>query len=393
MPPSIQERPAATWNVASIDQRDVAPTVAKRQTARSTSTALAASPSLAQLTARSRSGSHASQDNYVLTDLSGSMRAVLFSWVEAPNPKVDLAAAAAARRAEEQRAAADAAAKAAADAAARQAEEERAAAAADAAAQAAAAASARTTPHIQEMNGRSGQVKNRWMPTIDFHSKKPASPQYHYAKSLSAAARTEVAAHLERIIKAGGDEGLGVSLDQAVQMWLSIQHARLRTHKAEQRADHRRAHIGKMLLRTGNPVTAVKDLRQEHKNYYRDRLRPEYEAAFNAFMTALADPDMPDGVKTKLAAELVDRHLGTEKTIAPDDGDRIVEALDGPPRRASHTTRRLPANRTPEMYQAAVDMAAGGYRSTLGAVTVTTEFTLSYESSPGAKRVPHRDVF
>ena len=256
---------------------------------------------------------------------------------------------------------------------------------------------ARANTHIGHMNGLDGQVKRRWkrwMPSVDLHPRKPDSAQYHYAKGLTAPERTALTARLEQIIRANGAPELGVTQAQAVQMWLSVQHARLRTHTPAQRSEHRSDQVWRMVgtgaatvawpLLAGlggmisvveeaesvagsmmqGPISPINGMRQEHKDYYRDPRRPEYAPAFDAFMRALADDQIPDDVKQTILTELLERHIRTEKTIAPVNVNRIVREMNGPALRWGRTTRRLPdpARITAEARQAVIALAAGGYR-------------------------------
>lgn len=224
--------------------------------------------------------------------------------------------------------------------------------------------------------------------------KKPTSPQYEYAKGLSSDERTELARHLMRIIK-GAATIPGVNEEQATQMWLSVQYARLRTHTRGQQAAFRSHQVGTVvgevigttvgwfmmlpLVRAAvmagepggatraaaalTPFTApIPPMLDNRREYFRDAARPEYRKAFNAFMSALADAGIPGPQKEVIFTELVERHIRTEKTIAPDQVNAIVHAMNGPELLPNHHTRRLPDNITPEMRAAVFSLAEGGYR-------------------------------
>lgn len=255
------------------------------------------------------------------------------------------------------------------------------------------AISAEAQGHIRQMAAISGKVKSRFRPGVDLFNNKPSSPQYQFAKKqLSETERNELSSALEHLIKHGGSQELDLTADKAVQMWLAVQHARLRTHTTEQRKDHRFGQVAKAVgvplataawpavMMVGGvvstvaedqdemsglilaPMTLIKGIRKEHKNYYRDPTRPEYGAAFNGFMSILGDPAVPALHKQTIAKELVERHLKNEKTIAPMDNDAIVRAMGGPERRRGHTVRRAPRDINAQMHDAVIQLAADGYR-------------------------------
>jgi hypothetical protein len=78
------------------------------------------------------------------------------------------------------------------------------------------------------MSDLSPQRTKRWF-------KKSASEQYLYAKSLTPEQRSALEQALEQRFRNSQEPHAGEALD----MWLSVQQARLRTHSPEQRAAHR----------------------------------------------------------------------------------------------------------------------------------------------------------
>ena len=66
--------------------------------------------------------------------------------------------------------------------------------------------------------------------------KKSASPQYRYAKGLTAEQRGQLESALEQRFR--NPAAPAEARDSALAMWLSVQQARLRTHTAGHRNHH-----------------------------------------------------------------------------------------------------------------------------------------------------------
>lgn len=140
------------------------------------------------------------------------------------------------------------------------------------------------------MSELSDQRVRRWF-------KKSASEQYLYAKALTPAQRGD----LERALEAQFRERDNPDAETALTMWLSLQQARLRTHRD---SDHAKSGLGMMrVLMPGN-----------RKEYFRSTARPEYEVAFDNFMRIIGEP-LVDGKLRMAAAQRFVYHARSELTL------------------------------------------------------------------------------
>lgn len=122
------------------------------------------------------------------------------------------------------------------------------------------------------------------------------------------------------------------------------------------------AGIGRSLAGLTPFTAAVPELRALARDYHRSPDRPEYRVAFDDFMEALADPALDEASRQAIAHTLVEQHMRREGTIAPDQVNDLVEAMQGDPVPRGHTTRPLPENIGPERLAVLQSVAAAGYR-------------------------------
>ncbi|KQV81260.1 NEL-type E3 ubiquitin ligase domain-containing protein [Rhizobacter sp. Root1221] len=157
------------------------------------------------------------------------------------------------------------------------------------------------------MSQLSAERSTRWF-------KKSASEQYHFAKVMSPAQRGDLERCLEARFRSPGDP----QAERALDMWLSVQQARLRTHGDGQRSEHRL----QMLLKVALPAATVLGaglgaacFHQGRQDYYASRDRPEYATAFDNFMRIIGDGALPMDVRMTAARRLA-YHAQREGTIA-----------------------------------------------------------------------------
>jgi hypothetical protein len=227
--------------------------------------------------------------------------------------------------------------------------------------------------HIGAMSRRSSIVKNRMAPTVALVPRKPSSGQYQYAKGLTAPERVLLTARLEECIRGGQPVMPGITRAQAVDMWLSVQHARLRKHTKDHRTKHRKTEAKyygatALLTVTAGPIGLIplKKALGAHKDYYTSLKRPEYEDAFNSFMEMLS-ADIDEASKRKIADALLNRHLGCEGTIAVFDAGRIAEAMDASQPASGPAARRIPTESRDVVLErgrqdAVIKLAESGFR-------------------------------
>lgn len=157
------------------------------------------------------------------------------------------------------------------------------------------------------MSQLSAERSTRWF-------KKSASEQYHFAKSMSPAQRGDLERCLEARFRSADDP----QAERALDMWLSVQQARLRTHGDEQRSEHRLQMLLKVALPTATVLGAgvgAAYFHQGRQDYYASRDRPEYATAFDNFMRVIGDGALPMDVRMTAARRLA-YHARREGTIA-----------------------------------------------------------------------------
>lgn len=160
---------------------------------------------------------------------------------------------------------------------------------------------------IREMSALSFERVRRWF-------KKSASEQYLYAKSLTPEQRGALEQALEQRFRDPSDPQAAAALD----MWLSVQQARLRTHTPEQQTAHR----WRLLTQSALPaVTGVRAgaaaarLRRNWSDYYASPERPEYSPAFSNFMRIIGDESLNFFTRMLVAHRLA-YHAYREGTLA-----------------------------------------------------------------------------
>ncbi|MFV8670211.1 NEL domain-containing protein [Ralstonia pseudosolanacearum] len=142
--------------------------------------------------------------------------------------------------------------------------------------------------------------------------KKSASPQYRYAKGLTAEQRGQLESALEQRFR--NPAAPAEARDSALAMWLSVQQARLRTHTAGHRNHHNLEQFQLAALSVPIPLLAL-GYRRQRRRYYSSPLRPEYRTAFNNFMRVIGDPSLSEAVRQTVAQRL-EYHRRSEETIA-----------------------------------------------------------------------------
>ncbi|CBJ38605.1 Putative type III effector protein, SspH1 family [Ralstonia solanacearum CMR15] len=142
--------------------------------------------------------------------------------------------------------------------------------------------------------------------------KKSASPQYLYAKGLTAEQRGQLESALEQRFR--NPAAPAEARDSALAMWLSVQQARLRTHATGHRNHHNLEQFQMAALSLPIPLLAL-GYRTQRRRYYSSPLRPEYRAAFNNFMRVIGDPSLSEAVRQTVAQRL-EYHWRSEETIA-----------------------------------------------------------------------------
>lgn len=142
--------------------------------------------------------------------------------------------------------------------------------------------------------------------------KKSASPQYRYAKGLTAEQRGQLESALEQRFR--NPAAPAEARDSALAMWLSVQQARLRTHATGHRNHHNLEQFQMAALSVPMPLLAL-GYRTQRRRYYSSPLRPEYRTAFNNFMRVIGDPSLSQAVRQTVAQQL-EYHWRSEETIA-----------------------------------------------------------------------------
>jgi hypothetical protein len=115
---------------------------------------------------------------------------------------------------------------------------------------------------------------------------------------------------LEQRFRNPQDPQAGAALD----MWLSVQQARLRTHTPEQR----RAHRVNQFLQAGA-------LLETWRLYHASPERPEYPIAVHNFMRIIGDMSVSDAMRLQVAQRLA-YHCGREGTVPMDLIEEIRQA-------------------------------------------------------------------
>lgn len=160
-----------------------------------------------------------------------------------------------------------------------------------------------------EMSVLSPELKKRLL-------KKPASEQYRYAKNLTPAKRGDLERTLERAMRVQPDSQ---AANEALTMWLSIQHARLRIHDADEKASYAGRQVANVAIPLTTGVFALATpffYRSVRRDYYNSPDRREYATAFDNFMRLIGDSSLRLELREKIARNLA-YHACCEHTIAP----------------------------------------------------------------------------
>jgi len=129
--------------------------------------------------------------------------------------------------------------------------------------------------------------------------KKSASEQYLYAKSLAPEQRNALEQALEQRFRNPQDPQAGAALD----MWLSVQQARLRTHTPAQRRTHR----AQQFLQAGA-------IMETWRLYHASPERPEYQSAISNFLRIIGDESVSNDLRMQVAQKLA-YHCSREGTV------------------------------------------------------------------------------
>ncbi|WP_194727256.1 NEL-type E3 ubiquitin ligase domain-containing protein [Noviherbaspirillum malthae] len=206
---------------------------------------------------------------------------------------------------------------------------------------------------ITDLLGSSGEIRKRYSVGAGLYFHKPSSPRYQIAKrEMSAIERTQLTAILRHLICQNNNElqSNSAELDEIVDLYLSVQHARLRMHTPEERLALRRhcafyGVLGASLSLTGpyGPVfllLGIEQIRIGRRNYYRSNRRPEYEKATSDMFEMISSPVCPQEIKLRIAGEILDHYMRSEKLLTQEHADSILETLNEgvPPRRAGQAT-------------------------------------------------------
>jgi hypothetical protein len=191
---------------------------------------------------------------------------------------------------------------------------------------------------IAELLGSSGQIRKRYSVGAGLYFHKPSSPRYQIAKrEMSATERTQLTAILRHLINQNDNEPPlnSVETDEVVDLYLAVQHARLRTHTPEERSAQRWFYAAcgviPLAFPYAFPLVAMKALEHSmraHRNYYRNDQRMEYQEATNDMFEMLASPDCAEEVKLKIAAEILDHYMSAEKLLSQRHADSILMKLN-----------------------------------------------------------------
>lgn len=150
---------------------------------------------------------------------------------------------------------------------------------------------------VHHMYGLSDAPVKRWF-------KKPASEQYLYAKSLAPPERDE----LERALEQRFRNSEGPQAREALSRWLSVQQARLRTH------------------RPGRPVAAaLAGVLSRRRDDCASADRPEYRAAHENFLRVISDDSLPMDLRVTAAHRLA-YHACSEETLTQGDSVGLRQA-------------------------------------------------------------------
>lgn len=193
------------------------------------------------------------------------------------------------------------------------------------------------TTWITQLQHSSGVVKKRHSVGAGLYFHKPSSPRYQFAKhQMNAHERTQLTAILRHLMEQHGLDSH--ARNEITDLYLSLQHARLRTHTPQQRAALRRAHGNEGLLAVAGllpgPATMMVPLLMldrslaTHRDYYRSPGRPEYGAAVADMGELLGSPNVAEEIKLKIAGEILDRYIRSEKLFSTEHADSILLALN-----------------------------------------------------------------
>ncbi|MHA6833748.1 ShET2/EspL2 family type III secretion system effector toxin [Ralstonia pseudosolanacearum] len=167
---------------------------------------------------------------------------------------------------------------------------------------------------VEDMSTLSNHRVKRWF-------RKSASEQYLYAKRLLPQQRDALEEQLVQKMRGNTPEAR-----EALTMWMSVQQARLRMHSPLQQQAYRSQQAANAIL-GGTVIGAaisVPALRRTRAQYYHSSDRPEYEKAFNNFMSVIVDSSLGPEIRTAVI-ERLDYHAWSEGTIAPQEMQLLHE--------------------------------------------------------------------
>lgn len=193
------------------------------------------------------------------------------------------------------------------------------------------------TTWITQLHHSSGVVKKRHSVGAGLYFHKPSSPRYQFAKhQMNAQERTQLTAILRHLMEHQTLDSQ--ARNEITDLYLSLQYARLRTHTPQQRAQLRRAHLNEgfiagaaLFTGPGAPLAALFMLDRSvetQRNYYRSPRRPEYGAAIADMGELLGSPNVAEEIKLKIAGEILDRYIRSEKLFSTEHADSILLALN-----------------------------------------------------------------
>lgn len=197
---------------------------------------------------------------------------------------------------------------------------------------------------LRHLHGLSGRVRDRYGLGAGLIRHKPSSPRLWEAKHcFTAIQRDEMTNVLMQHIR---NPQIGEQdKRQLTDLFLCLQHARLRTHTPVARSEYRREFIrhgfrsagvtvGKFIATAGIVTLAditlsIEKSAKMYRNYYRSEGadRPEYAQGVNDMMSMLRH-DIPQSIKRKIAGEILDCFI-REKLLTPVDKNRIALAVEG----------------------------------------------------------------
>lgn len=195
---------------------------------------------------------------------------------------------------------------------------------------------------LVRLNELSDQVSNRHGIGAGLHFHKPSSPRYQFAKhNMTAIERTQLTAVLMHHLSGTAPVNDASAL---TELFLCLQHARLRTHSPEERSKLRDDYVllgfkqiasREMALTVStmgllSPVLVGDSILRSNKlrrDYYRSENRPEYADGFNDMMRLLRSTQVAQNIKLQIASTILDHYIRSEKLLTPTDANRILLAI------------------------------------------------------------------